>query len=354
MVGFVRLQTRVGGDRVPEACEVAVVGRESVACLVVREALLRGDQSLVAGDRAIYPGEPRQAFLHRRGKRGDQLIEVRDDAGDALLVELDRLGHVVEHPEVVDDQSMRLGLAVRPVRAADGLQQRVVTQRHVQVHRLQDGRVEARQQLRRDNQQLERVVRITETVEQPLFGVPVPAVGGVLVLSAVDGHDDIGHLDGQHPVERLLVQHAAFTVVGDHLRAEAVGSHLLLEVLRDVDADPLDPFRRLQQHRRAGRRLRELLPIQVAQPTGQLLVPGVDGGPVDVQLRQPRLEVQRLRRAVSDRLLEAVAAQVAVFILLGAEGEERVPVGAVDRGPGQSEQERVGERLRIFRPRSPS
>ena len=45
VVGFVRLETRVGGDRVPEAGEVAVVGGECVACLVVREALLRGDQS---------------------------------------------------------------------------------------------------------------------------------------------------------------------------------------------------------------------------------------------------------------------------------------------------------------------
>ena len=49
-------------------------------------------------------------------------------------------------------------------------------------------------------------------------------------------------------------------------------------------------IRRLQQHRRAGRGLRELLTIQIAQATRQLLVLGVDGGPVDVQLRQPRLE----------------------------------------------------------------
>ena len=67
---------------------------------------------------------------------------------------------------------------------------------------------------------------------------------------------------------------------------------------------------------------------------------------MDVQLGQARLEVQRLRRAVADRLFEAVAARVAVLLLLGAEGEEGVAVGPVDRGPGQAEQDpEVGKAL---------
>jgi hypothetical protein len=85
---------------------------------------------------------------------------------DALLVELQRLGHVVEDAEVVHDQAVGLLVAVGAVRAADGLQQRVVPQRLVQVHRLQDGRVEARQQLGRDDEQLQRVVGVAEAVEQ--------------------------------------------------------------------------------------------------------------------------------------------------------------------------------------------
>ena len=60
---------------------------------------------------------------------------------------------------------------------------------------------------------------------------------------------------------------------------------------------------------------------------------------------QARLEVQRHRGAVADRLLEAVAAHVAALVLLGAEGVEGVAVGAVDRRAGQAEQERVRQRL---------
>ena len=76
---------------------------------------------------------------------------------DALLVELDRLGHVVEDAQVVDDQAVGLRLAVGAVGAADGLQQRVVAQRLVEVHRLQDRRVEAGEQLRGDDQDLQRI-----------------------------------------------------------------------------------------------------------------------------------------------------------------------------------------------------
>ncbi len=66
---------------------------------------------------------------------------------DALFVELDRLSHVVEDPQVVDDQAVGLLLAVRAVRAADCLQESVVPQRSVEIHRLQDRRVETSEQL---------------------------------------------------------------------------------------------------------------------------------------------------------------------------------------------------------------
>ena len=101
VVRLVRLQTRVGGERFPEAREVAVVGRETIAGRIVRQPLLGGDQSLVAGNR------------------------------------------------------------------------------------LQSGSIEAGQQLRRDDQDSQRIVRVTEAVKQPLLCFPVPPVGRVFVLAAV-------------------------------------------------------------------------------------------------------------------------------------------------------------------------
>ena len=66
-----------------------------------------------------------------------------------LLVEIERLRHVVEDADVVHDQAVGLVLAVGAVGAADRLQQVVVLHRLVEVHRLQDRRVEAGQQLAR-------------------------------------------------------------------------------------------------------------------------------------------------------------------------------------------------------------
>ena len=101
----------------------------------------------------------------------------------------------------------------------------------------------------------------------------------------------------------------------------------------------------LHEHRHLRGGLGELVPVEVAEAAGELLERLVDRLLVDVQLEQPRLEVERHRGAVADRVLEAVAAHVAGLVLLGAEGVEGVAVGAVDRRAGEAEQERVRQRL---------
>ena len=155
VVGLVLAQRRVGRDCLPEPAQIAVVPSKTIARLVVGQAVLRRDQPFVAGDRAIDSGKVSQALLHCIGKPAYKFVDVRDDASDAFLVELDRLGHVVEDAQVVDDQAVCFCFAVGSVGAADRLQQRVVAQRLVEIHRLQDRRVEAGEQLRRDDQDLQ-------------------------------------------------------------------------------------------------------------------------------------------------------------------------------------------------------
>ena len=48
-----------------------------------------------------------------------------------------------------------------------------------------------------------------------------------------------------------------------------------------------------------------------------------------MEVDQPWLEVQLLRRAVPDGVFEAVAAQVTIGVLFGPEGIERVFVGSI-------------------------
>jgi hypothetical protein len=70
-----------------------------------------------------------------------------------------------------------LFVAVGAVGARDGLQQGVVAHGFVEVHGLQDGRVEAGQQFGGDDEDLQRVVRVAVTVEQFFFGVAVAFQG---------------------------------------------------------------------------------------------------------------------------------------------------------------------------------
>ena len=151
-----------------------------------------------------------------------------------LFVEVQRPGHVVEDADVVHDQAVGLFLAEGAVGAADGLQEVVVLHRLVEVHHLQDRRVEAGEQLAGDDDELQRVGRVAEAVEQLFLGVLVARraastragrPGAVVMTMALASGPISSSIT-------CLVEHAALAVEDHHLRLEAVRLHLGLEVLR--------------------------------------------------------------------------------------------------------------------------
>ena len=71
---------------------------------------------------------------------------------------------------------MGLRVSVGAVGAADRLEEGVVAERLVEVHRLEDRRVEARQQLGRDDEDLERIGRIAEAFEEFFLRITLPVV----------------------------------------------------------------------------------------------------------------------------------------------------------------------------------
>ena len=68
----------------------------------------------------------------------------------------------------------------------------MVPQRLIQIHRLEDRGIEASEELRGYDENLQGVVRISEAIEQSLFSVSVAPVRGVLFLATAYGHDDVG------------------------------------------------------------------------------------------------------------------------------------------------------------------
>jgi len=119
-------------------------------------------------------------------------------------------------------------------------------------------------------------------------------------------------------------------------------------MLHDMLDDGPHPFGVFDQHGHLGGPLGQIVPVLLAQIAGDLFVRFVDRRPVDFQPDLGCLEVQRQRGPVADRVLERVAAQVAALVLVGAEGPERIAVGPIDGRAGQSEQERVGQRVAHF------
>ena len=170
IVVFVAAQNRIGRERFPQLGQHGIIGGEGIAPIVVGQARLRGDQAFVAADGSIETGEVRQALRQRAGQIGLQAIEVGDDVLHRFLVEVQRARHVVEDADVVHDQAVGLA-GKRSVGAADRLQQVVFLHRLVEIHRLQDRRVETREQARGDDEELERIERVAEAIEQLLFVV---------------------------------------------------------------------------------------------------------------------------------------------------------------------------------------
>ena len=171
-----------------------------------------------------------------------------------------------------------------------------------------------------------------------------------------DRHDDVAGLRRQELVERLLVEHAASRSNVDDLRLEAVRLDLLLEVpamsaqifcdaLRAPSPAPPSWRRALASWSRS--RSLTARPVSSSNASSIAVL-------VDVQLDQARLEVQRHRRAVADRLLEAVAAHVAALVLVGAEGLEVLRSRRLIGVPVRPNRNAFGSASRILRPRSPS
>ena len=223
----------------------------------------------------------------------------------------------------------------------------MITQRLVEIHGLQDRRIKAGEQLGGDNQDLQRVVGVAKAVEQLFFTVPIPFIGCIALVVAFlagDRDHDVGDDFGRQVfIQFGFVAQTAFLVIGDDHGLETVGAHLFLKVAGNVSADGRHPFRHLHQHSHAGSRTGKRLFVEISQAAGEFGIGGVNGGFVDVEFHQARLKAQGERRAVPDRFIEAVAAQIAAGIFNGAKGGKGVAVTAIDGRAGKAKEKGMGQ-----------
>lgn len=144
-------------------------------------------------------------------------------------------------------------------------------------------------------------------------------------------------------IERGFVEQARFLVEGDEHGFETVRFYFFQKVMRDIGANLFDTFGHFDQHRHFCGGFGEGVAVEVGEFACEFFVGGVYGGFVDVEFDEARLEVQGQGGAVADGFFEAVAAHVAVFVFVGAEGVEGVAVAAVDGRARQPEEKSVGQ-----------
>ena len=121
---------------------------------------------------ARIPHRPEE--LHRRrvpGLQARQLVHVRGQRPRHFGRRKDRqrVLQLGGHAPVVDHQPVGLVVAVRAVDAGDGLQQRMLLERRIEIHHLFRRRVEAGQQHVAHHQDGERVITILEPLDEPVL-----------------------------------------------------------------------------------------------------------------------------------------------------------------------------------------
>ena len=203
---------------------------------------------------------------------------------------------------------------MRPVHAGDGLEQRVLLERRVEVHHLLDWRVEAGEQHVAHHQDGQRVGVVLEPFDEPVLLVLAQMPASQPCLVVVAGRHDHGRLGSVQPVQRLLVGDRGVAARRDHLGLESVGGDELREVVDEVQADRLDAARGAGDRLLGGEALLDDGAFALGAFGEDAVEDLVDGLPDDLQLREPALVEDGHRRPVLDRLLDGVGVEV------GAEG----------------------------------
>ena len=250
------------------------------------------------------------------------LIQRRLPDAAALGVGGERPLQFVGEAQVVDHQPRRACPRKTPVDAGDGLHQAVPAHRLVDVHRVQAGRVEARQPHVPHQHDAQRVGGVTEAVRERF---PTGLVADVRLparrIRRRTGHHDLDGalavivvVPGGAQAHELAVEvDADATAHADHHRLALERLPALLEMGNDVRRDLPDALLRPDDRLQLRPPRLELLLALDLLALGHLVEVGVDARPlvfVEGQLGKAALVVDRHRGAVLHRALDVVDADV--------------------------------------------
>ena len=143
---------------------------------------------------------------------------------------------------------------------AYGLKEGVILHRFVEVHTLEDRSIESSEQLAGHDDELERVKRVTESVEEFVL-LELTELVLLVFIGFVTGsvHYNSGLITiGEKLIELLLVGNTTCSVIYYNLTLETGRAYKLAIVLNDADADFVYSLRRSEERFNLGS-FRELI-----------------------------------------------------------------------------------------------
>ena len=308
--------------------------------------------------------QKRHHLSMRRLKVGVERVLIGHRPFDVfVVVGRQRRTEVLAHPDVVHNRPAGLGVTTAAVGPRDGLEQVVVRERTVQVHGLLDGRIKAREQLVADNQHLERMLGVFEVLDGGFLFALIELVLHklwVLVLVVLGGRVDahahgrcfrlgvcLAHAlhglksVGDDSVQLLFVDHTRRPVDGDDLRLEAIGQHMLSVVGPDIEGDFRNARPKARQVTTGHAPCFDLFHPLFGFVGEVLVKEDVQLSAFEMPLGEPALVVDRHRRPVIHRILNAVLVEVA--LARHAKVAEGVLVALFDRRPRKAKAHGVGQ-----------
>src|SRR5262245_7165642 len=166
-------------------------------------------------------------------------VEIFDDGIDLIAVESERLFQFVEDTDEVDDKAVRLDelllfVLIGSVHPRDRLQQRVIAHGLVEIHGVENRRIEAGQELLRNNQDFGLLAEADKTLpDTSLFlfvDVKLLQFGGVVVIGRIN---DFGVFRRQKLIKQLFVIGARLPVHRDKKRLVTQRLNIALVMIRD-------------------------------------------------------------------------------------------------------------------------
>ena len=234
---------------------------------------------------------------------------------------------------------MCLSFVISTVGTANCLQQGVILHGLVQIHNLEDRSIETSQQFSCNNYDFQRIVRISESIQNLSFFLLGAAICFVLVCLIIIGvHDNGRAFLAKQLIKLSLILDTARSVIYNNLSLISIRSDLFSEVLCNVCAHLMDTgiviHDRLHIHA-----LGKLCSIGIRHVLCQYVKFAVHGITVHAEIDWHRLKVQRKCCMVTDRIREGILTHVSAAILGSTKSCKGILIQTVDRSTGQSEEE---------------